>query len=181
MNAPVRAALFRELLGAAAFDALPAPVRALHLHQGLARYHGEVDVERGRSLLSRLCSWATRLPPAGRCAIEVEICATPGRESWTRHVRGHAMRSRLRGGDDGLLIERLGAVEFGFRLQAVDGAIVWKVARVRVLGMLPLPSRWFARVGARESAADGRYCFDVAAALPVAGLLVHYRGWLDVP
>jgi len=51
--------------------------------------------------------------------------------------------------------------------------------QARALGV-PLPARWFAGVAARESEADGRYCFDVRAALPLAGLLVHYRGWLDV-
>ena len=62
---------------------------------------------------------------------------------------------------------------------AVDGAIVWRVVRVSAFG-LPLPARWFTGVGARESAEDGRYRFDVWASLPFIGLLVHYRGWLDL-
>ena len=63
---------------------------------------------------------------------------------------------------------------------AEDGAIVWRVVRVHALGV-PLPARWFRSVRARESAGDdGRYHFDVSASMPIAGLLVHYRGWLDV-
>jgi hypothetical protein len=50
-----------------------------------------------------------------------------------------------------------------------------------VLGVLPLPESWFSRVSAREWAEGDRYHFDVQAALPVAGPLVHYRGWLGVP
>ncbi len=177
-HATSHTSLFAGLLGDA-FDALPAPLRILHLRSGTARWHGEVEVIRGRSLLSRFCAWVTRLPPAGTGPIEVEIIADEGREQWTRHVAGHAMRSRLRA-VDGLLDERLGLVDFRFRLASVDRDIVWTVAGVRVLGLLPLPAAWFSQVRARESADGARYRFEVVAALPLAGPLVHYRGWLEV-
>jgi hypothetical protein len=80
---------------------------------------------------------------------------------------------------DGRLHERLGLVTFAFRLQANEGAIEWTVERVHALG-LPLPPRWFDGVAARESESDDRYTFDVRATLPLVGLLVRYRGWLDV-
>jgi Domain of unknown function (DUF4166) len=173
-------ALFRCVLGADRFDTLPAPLRTLHLRGGRAVWRGEVEVTRGTGLLSRLCAWATRLPRAGQGPIEVEIVAIDGREQWTRHVDGHAMRSRLWAGD-GLLNERLGLVTFAFALSSRGDDIVWTVARVRVLGLLPLPVAWFSQVRACESAADdGRYRFEVVAALPLAGPLVHYRGWLAV-
>ena len=79
----------------------------------------------------------------------------------------------------GLLCEQLGLARFGFRLTAEQGDIVWRVERVTALG-LPLPARWFDKVQARESQLEGRYGFDVAAAMPVIGLLVRYRGWLHV-
>lgn len=185
MNAPAAAdALFRRLLGADAFDTLPEPLRILHLRDGRALWHGEVEVMRGRSLLSRFCAWVTRLPPQGTGPIAVEIIANDGREQWTRHVAGHAMRSRLRAVDglldERLLEERLGLVDFRFRLTCIEQDIVWTVAGVRVLGLLPLPVAWFSQVHARESAEDGRYRFEVVAALPLAGPLVHYRGWLGV-
>ncbi|QSX78531.1 DUF4166 domain-containing protein [Agrilutibacter solisilvae] len=170
------APIFPRLLGAR-FDNLPPTVRRLHVRPGLQRWRGEVEVERGRGWLSRLCAWATRLPPAGRGPIVVDIDAAPEREQWTRHVAGHAMRSTLRA-ERGLLCERLGLVEFGFVLDAADGVLLWRVARVRALGV-PLPARWFDQVVAREFERDGRYGYDVAAHLPLAGLLVHYRGWLD--
>lgn len=176
MDAAVRS-LFAQVLGPA-FDALASPVRALHMAQGLHRYRGEVEVERGAGLLSRIAAAATRLPPAGRGPLCVEIEASPHAERWTRFIGGHAMPSRLwREGE--VLCERLGLATFGFRLEAVDGAIAWRVERVRVFG-IPLPARWFTGVGARESADGQRYRFDVWASLPLTGLLVHYRGWLDV-
>ncbi|HEY6940469.1 DUF4166 domain-containing protein [Dokdonella sp.] len=169
--------VFERALGSA-FDTLDACVRAVHRERGTRRYAGEVEVERGLHPLAALCAWATRLPPAGRGPIEVEIAAGAADERWSRRVGTHVMRSRL-WERDGLLHERLGAVTFVFRLRAHAGAIEWTVERVRALG-LPLPSRWFAAVGAREAACDGRYTFDVRAALPRVGLLVRYRGWLDV-
>ena len=111
----------------------------------------------------------------------MEIASEAGRERWTRHVGKHAMASRLWAGNDGLLRERLGLVTFGFRLEVHDGGIEWIVRQVRVLDVLPLPASWFSRVGAREWADGARYHFDVQAALPLAGPLVHYRGWLSVP
>lgn len=177
MNAPSAPLLFPALLGAG-FGTLRPRVRTLHLREGVQRVSGEVEVARGTHWVSRLCGWATRLPPAGHAPITVEIVALPGQERWTRHVAGHAMPSRL-WSSGGLLCEKLGLVTFGFRLSAVDGAILWRVERVHVLG-LPLPAAWFEDVSARESERDDRYHFDVTAVLPFAGLLVRYKGWLHV-
>lgn len=171
------AALFQQVLGAE-FETLPPAVRALHTASGHRRYHGQVEVVRGGNPLARLFAWATRLPPAGRGEVEVEIDASGEDEKWTRHIGGHAMPSRL-WERDGLLCEQLGLARFGFRLTVEQGSIVWRVQRITVLG-LRLPARWFAQVLARESEADGRYLFDVAAAMPMIGLLVRYRGWLRV-
>ncbi len=172
--------LFRHLLGADGFDALPMPVQRLHLQQGGRVYHGEVEVIRGRGLLARLCAWVTRLPPAGTGPIAVEILSDALRERWTRRVGEHAMASSL-WASEGILCERLGLVMFGFRLEMREDGIDWIVRRVRVLGVLALPISWFSQVAARESADGDRYRFEVRAALPLAGLLVHYRGWLSVP
>lgn len=169
--------LFERLLGSA-FDTLDPRVRKLHRDTGTRRYAGEVEVERGRHPLAAFCAWATRLPPARRGPIEVEIAVDAAGERWSRHVGAHVMRSWL-WEREGFLHERLGAVTFVFHLATRGGAIEWTVVRVRALG-LPLPARWFAAVGAREADSDGRYTFEVSAALPIAGLLVGYRGWLDV-
>lgn len=170
--------LFQRVLGDA-FDELPPAVKELHSRMGHQRYRGEVEVRRGKHPLARLLAWATRLPPSGKGGIEVEIDAGEHGERWTRHVGGHAMPSRL-WVQDLLLCERLGLARFGFRLTLEDDVLVWRVERVHALG-LPLPARWFDGVFARESEDAGRYRFEVQASLPVAGLLVHYLGWLDVP
>ncbi len=178
MDAVVSRGLFRRVLDGGVFDGLPPTVKVLHSRDGCHRYRGEVEVSRGKHPLARMLAWAARLPPAGKGDVEVEIDADGRGERWTRRIGGHAMPSRL-WLQDGLLCEQLGLVRFGFRLTAEEGVLVWRVARVRTLG-LPLPARWFGGVRARESEVAGRYHFDVEARLPVAGLLVHYCGWVDV-
>ena len=68
---------------------------------------------------------------------------------------------------------------FGFRIRACNGQLEWTVARVSALG-LPLPAGAFSEVFALEAQENERYTFDVTAALPFVGPLVHYRGWLHV-
>lgn len=177
MDAGLSEPLFRRVIGAE-FDTLPRTVQALHRRSGLRRYAGEVEVKRGNGWLARGFAAATRLPPAGSGPIQVDLEAGDRGERWVRHIGGRAMPSRL-WGERGLLCEQLGLVRFGFQLRVEDGAIVWRVARVAALGVT-LPARWFGSVTAYESERDGRYRFDVRAALPWVGLLVHYRGWLDV-
>lgn len=177
-SAPLSPLLFPQLLGPA-FTALPATVQALHRREGLRRYEGRVSIRRGHNWLARLCSAVTGMPPAmSEAPLRVEIEALPGRERWTRQFDGHPMTSRM-WSRDGRLCERLGLVTFHFRLGVADGVLSWTVERVRALG-IPLPARWFGAVQASEFEQDGRYRFDVAAALPLAGLLVHYSGWLTV-
>ncbi len=168
--------LFRRALGDA-YAALPTCLRALH--DGSGRWRGEAMVDRGHGVLSRLCAWLTRLPPAGVHPVVVEIATEHDGERWTRRYgAAHAMPSRLWAAR-GVLHERLGPATLRYRMTVEAGAIVWHVAGIRILGLLPLPVRWFAGVEARESGDDGRYRFDVRARLPGIGLLVHYRGWLE--
>jgi len=60
-----------------------------------------------------------------------------------------------------------------------DPGLSWRLVRVRLLG-LPLPAGWFEGMRAREFEREGRYHFEVSAQLPLVGLLVRYRGWLEV-
>lgn len=170
--------VFPTLLGGD-FTRLPLTVQALHLAGGARRYQGEVDIRRNRNPLARLCGFATGLPPAMTAApLAVEILAQPEGEHWRRDFGGYPMQSRL-WRKAGRLCERLGLVTFAFALRVEAGALCWRVQKVSALG-LPLPAAWFRGVYAREYENAGRYCFEVAAALPLAGELVHYRGWLAV-
>ncbi len=169
---------FAAILGGA-FATLPDPVRRLHAG-GARRFAGRASVDRGTNPVGVLMGWIAGLPAgASDAPIVVELEPDGAFETWTRRFGTHAMRSRLRAGPDGLLHERLGPVTFRFALRVDGDAIAWRVAGVRALGV-PFPARWFAGVAAREGADGARYTFDVRAALPLVGRIVHYRGWLDV-
>jgi hypothetical protein len=174
----VPAPLFQRLLGPA-FDTLPRALRAVHDARTPKTFHGACDVERGRSPLVALIAAVMGLPRTGaEVPLAVTIEADAELERWQRAFAGRPLRSTLRARNDALE-ERMGPMRFAFTIAVVDGAIRWTLAGVRWV-FLPLPVAWFSGVAAREWAEDGRYRFDVRATLPVLGLLVHYRGWLEV-
>ncbi|MEG3050403.1 MAG: DUF4166 domain-containing protein, partial [Thermomonas sp.] len=99
-------------------------------------------------------------------------------EAWHRDFGGTRMHSRL-AFRDGLLRERIGPLQFRHVLLANAGAIWWRVESVRLLGVLPLPARWFRGVRCREREHEDRYEFLVEAALPLVGQVIRYEGWLE--
>lgn len=168
--------LFMQVLGAR-FDALSPRVRQLHGAHGARRYRGDVAVDGDTGWLARILRAAARLPSGYRGGIAVDVSPTTRGERWTRRFGNHAMPSHLFL-LDGALNERLGIARCVFDLHVDAGALDWRLAAVRVFG-LPLPLAWFRGVTARALEQDGRYAFDVAMRLPLAGTVVHYRGWLD--
>lgn len=170
--------VFQQALRAPFFN-LPDSLRALHSLRGHARYRGRASVERGHNLLSRMCAAVVKLPPEMHDAVlVVNFQADEHTEVWQREFNGHCMNSRLRCRGR-MLCERIGPLAFRFELHAADGVLYWNVASVRILGILPLPTRLFSGLRCREYEYEGRYCFEVRVSLPLVGLLIHYRGWLE--
>jgi len=169
--------LFPTLLGES-FNALPERLRALHTAPAGTLFRGRARVERGVHPFGRLLALAAGLPPAGEVEVTVRVDVDDHGERWHRRFGGHRMSSRLWPAKT-LLRERLGLATFDFELTADAGGLDWTVVGVRAIGV-PLPTRWFAGVCARELLDEGRYAFDVGANLPLIGLIVRYRGWLDV-
>ena len=180
MNAELTAvSLFQRLLGSS-FETLPAPIRRLHDTRKHKVFAGNCRIERGSHWLVPLFALAMSLPKAGDdVPVEISIQSAGGEETWARNFAGQPMRSAL-SERNGQLEERLGPMCFRFALRVENQATVWTLEGVKLLGLLPLPLAWFKGMGARESAQSGRYHFDVSAALPVVGRLIHYRGWLSV-
>lgn len=173
--------LYQTLLGAAFFR-LPDTLRRLHGAPGASRYAGQVTVVRGAGLLSRLCGRLAGLPQAMVDApVTVDFASGPKGEIWTRTFgvppRISRMRSRL-WHRDGQLRERRGPVQLRFVLHCWEGTIFWNVVGARLLGVVPLPAALFRDVRCSEREVDGRYAFEVEAALPLVGTLVRYHGWL---
>ena len=169
--------LYRRLL-AELFDALPARVAELHDVTGTSVWTGRADVERGRSLLSRLAATLFRLPPAGADqTLEVTFMADGGTELWTRRF-GNAVFRSLQYERRGLLNERVGPSTFVFALATSPDGMALRLKGVRFLGV-PLPRFLAPAVATFESEREGRYHFEVEASLPLLGRIVRYEGWLE--
>lgn len=168
--------LFRHLLGAS-FERLPAGIRQVHAGHPSLWFEGACAIERGRHWLARLSAVIAGMPPAtAQVDLRIEIAADAAGETWNRHFGERLMSSRMHA-VNGLLVERLGPLTIAFQLEAADQQIRWNPRAGRILGV-PLPAAFFKGVVACESMIDGRYHFDVRAALPLMGLVIHYRGWL---
>lgn len=169
--------VFQQVLGAAFFR-LPESLRRLHGVRGRARWVGQATITRGQNPLARVCATIAGLPPARQdVTTTVDFDCSADGETWRRDFGGARMVSRLRC-RNGHLQERMGAVQFRFALHVNEGALWWRVAGVRLFGVLPLPVAPFDGVRCREREVDGRYEFLVEADLPVLGRLARYEGWL---
>jgi Domain of unknown function (DUF4166) len=169
--------LYRRLLGQR-FAQLPARVAELHDVAATCVWAGRADVERGRSLLSRMLASLFGLPTAGRDqTLQVVLDPIEGGEIWLRRFGSKVFRS-VQYERAGLLRERVGLAVFVFGLDTSADGMALKLEDVRVLG-LPLP-RWLSpSVRTFESQREDRYHFDVEARLPLLGLIVRYAGWLE--
>lgn len=170
--------LYRRVMGER-FDALPPAVRAVHRvlrDEGAA---GEATVTRGRNPLARLVCRLVRFPPAGPHPVHVHFTEAGGVETWTRRFSNHRFHSRLCQ-HGRLAVERFGPISFGFALPSDSAGLKMQLRRWW-LGPIPLPMALAPDCEAREWEEDGRFWFDVPVALPLIGLLVHYRGWLVPP
>ncbi len=72
----------------------------------------------------------------------------------------------------------MGPVRATVPLALTGQGLVWPISSIRLLG-LPLPRALLPRSEVTESDRDGKAWFDVNLTLPVGGLLVRYRGWLE--
>jgi hypothetical protein len=159
------------------FAALPPAVRAMHevLRDGGAS--GEAEVRRGRNPLARLIASSLGFPSEGAHRVHVAFAEGEGGERWTRDFSGRTFSTFLseRGGR---LTERFGLVRFAFDLPSESTGLRMIIRRWWI-GKLPLPLFLAPRSEAAEWEEEGRFYFDVPIALPLIGLLVQYRGWLE--
>jgi hypothetical protein len=176
MEFPQLKTLYGRVMGAQ-FDALSPAVRAIHGVLRDSGAAGEAKVGRGESWIARGIAAAMRFPPAGAYPVHVHFEERDGVERWTRDFGGHRFTSQLREGKPRRIVERFGPLRFSFTLPVSDGGLEMILERWSI-GPLPLPRSLAPRIEAREWDEEGRFHFDVAVSLPVAGPIVRYRGWL---
>jgi hypothetical protein len=119
-----------------------------------------------------------RFPPSGHYPLRVDFAERGGAERWTRDFGGHRFASTLSAAGPGQVAERFGPLNFVFDLPAGPHGLAMHLRRWTVLG-LALPLFLAPRIQAREwQDEEGRFRFEVAVALPLAGDVIHYAGWL---
>jgi hypothetical protein len=169
--------LYRRVLGSR-YDMLPPRVRELHDLKGPSTWTGMADVERGRSLISRLAGLISRLPPeAPGQSLRVRFEPVGLAENWSRRF-GNALFPSVQYEHNGLLCERVGPTTFVFTPLASGKGLTLRLDGFRVVG-IPLPRLLHPAVCTSEYEREGRYHFEVEARLPLFGLLVRYSGWLE--
>jgi hypothetical protein len=171
----VEAPLYGRVMGED-FARLRPLIRRIHLVHGDGGAAGEALVRRGTSLLARLAGWMIRFPPAGTHPLHVHFAEQSGAERWTRHFGPHSFSSKLRQ-HGRMLVERFGPLSFNFELVGDEAGLEMLLRRWTCLG-LPLPFALAPRTQAREWQEGERFHFDVRIAVPLAGDVVHYSGWL---
>jgi NAD(P)-dependent dehydrogenase (short-subunit alcohol dehydrogenase family) len=170
-----RPPLYAKIMDAA-FDRLPAAVRAMHQLSGDGGAHGAADVIRGRSPLAHLIAAAMGFPPAGTHQLHVAFGERDGVERWTRDFAGARFTSHL-SERRGRLVERFGPLRFAFDLPGDDRGLTMVMRGWSVFN-IPFPLAMAPRTRARESQDGEDFRFDVRVSLPLVGLIVEYRGRL---
>jgi NAD(P)-dependent dehydrogenase (short-subunit alcohol dehydrogenase family) len=158
------------------FEQLPPRVREMHDLSGDAGAAGEGVVRRGKGL-AWLVGRLMGFPPAGRHPLHVAFAAQGGKERWTRDFGGHVFSSELSQAGQGV-IERFGPLRFAFDLPS-DGEGLQMVLRRWTLFGVPMPRFLAPRIMAREWQEGERFRFDMGAAVPLLGEVIHYAGWLE--
>jgi hypothetical protein len=160
-------------------------VRAAHVTVSTVRASGRLRVVHGRSGTARVLARLLRVPRASDASDTRLVITTDGTgERWLRTFDARRMNTRQYQAGDGELAERIGVLELRFRLEAVDGSLLYRqVGAVLVFGpaRVRVPGGWAPTVSAREDAAGARRVrVDVRLALPAVGPVLAYDGVIDI-
>jgi hypothetical protein len=113
------------LLGSS-WPQLADPVRIIHGTNATVRARGRLRVTHGCSHLARVVARVLRLPCASDAA-DTRLTITPGAdgETWLRSFGDRQLDTRQYEAGAGELAERIGVLEFRFRLEALEGSLLF--------------------------------------------------------
>ena len=177
--------LYPKLLGAA-WASLDSVVQRVHTDPAETYAEGTAQVSRAPGRLMGYVLDAAGVPrPSCASAVRLAVWHRGTAERWHRVFGGRPLVTYQSEAPGNLLAERIGVLEFRFRLVAQDGALLFRQEALALrLGALriPLPGCISPIVAAREgpaAAPDGdpnRTSVDVRVTLPTGALLFAYRG-----
>ena len=177
-------ALYARLLGSSWLQLADA-VRLAHATAPAVRARGRFRITHGRSHAARFLAWVLRLPRACDAA-ETRLLVTSGAngERWLRTFDGRELHTRQYQAGNGALAERIGILEFRFRLEASEGSLLYRQLDAAFLCgpiRLRLPAALAPTVDAREDPAGARQtAVHVLVALPGLGPVLTYDGTIDI-
>lgn len=173
--------LYRGMLGTA-WEGLPLAVQQMHAFDGELTVKGRAEIENGTGFLAKLVRRIMGFPKAGQdVPVTVTFRAQDGVETWTRRFGDEGFSSTQRQGrgrDERLLVEQFGPLSVSLALVVSGGRLELVVRRWSFLG-IPLPPFLAPHGETFEFEKDGRFNFHVELALPIAGPIVRYTGWLE--
>ena len=174
--------LFSRVLGQN-WDGLPAPVRNMHDigHRRIAT--GLASVERGTGIAANVIAWLFGFPnAAASIPVQVTFERSGTGEVWTRSFGEASFTTRL---DEQtatttrapVVVESFGPLSFILELRLQHERlyltpIAWNLFR------LPLPIALAPYGNSYEFSETGRFAFHIEVNVPLAGLIVCYRGTL---
>ncbi len=176
--------LYARLLGAS-WRELAEPVRFIHMTKSTVRARGHLRIAHGRSHAARVLARLLRLPRASEAAeTRLVVTSRADGEQWHRSFDDRHLDTRQYQAGECELAERIGVLEFRFRLEASEGSLVYRqVGAAFVLGSVRLrfPAAWGPRVDAREDPAGARRIrVHVRVTLPALGPVLTYDGAIDL-
>lgn len=177
--------LYPRLLGEA-WARLHPDVQRVHTLPGSASAQAQFKVQRAPGRLLGMALNLARVPAAtdrARVQLAVVEWMTPHgpQERWHRVFDGRPLVTFQAAAPGGLLSERVGPLEFRFRLLAQDGAMLFEQQgcwlRIGKLGVR-LPRTFAPTIWCREGATDhpDQTSVYVRVSTPRGGLLFSYRG-----
>jgi hypothetical protein len=174
--------LYRRMLGTA-YNALPSDVRRMHDFDRGRRAEGRATVDRGDGWMAHRIAAAFSFPPAGDdIPVMVDFRRDGDREMWQRQFGEQTFSSiqeEGRGRFDRLLCERFGPCSFALALVVRDARLCLVIRRWSLFGV-PMPLLLAPACEAYECEEEGRFRFFVELRHRFLGLIVRYRGWLEV-
>ena len=175
--------LYARLLGSSWLQ-LAEPVRFAHA-SSMACANGRLRIAHGRGRVARVLAVMLRLPRAnGAAETRLVVISRGDVQHWRRTFDDRCLTTRQYATGVGELGERIGILEFRFRLEASNGSLIFRQVEAAVVCgpvRVRIPAAWAPRVDAREDPVGARRIgIRVCLVLPAVGPLLTYDGTITI-
>ncbi|AWM80468.1 hypothetical protein DKL61_08900 [Gammaproteobacteria bacterium ESL0073] len=173
--------LFAKLLGKQ-YEELPAAIKQFHDTPGHL-WKGYVNATGSNNVLAKIIRTFMGFPkPGNNLPITVSVYYTDqGNERWSRSFGNKKFSSLLMidKKNPQLMSESFGLIKQHYKLELADNWLCWRLQYCSLLGV-KLPSFLSPKIIANEGIDEkGTYQFIAKAELPLIGILLEYRGFLN--